>query len=164
VPTTSLPRPPLDTLALLYDEIGGELLKRFDQIDALNARAQQLLGFAAITVGLVVTLSAPRSDGAVSALFAGGLVLFAFIAGCGLRAWTLQGWRHDPASRALWERHRLRSKEWVQHQIILNRLDAVDANAASIAEKLLWVRRTQRLLALEVVYLVALIIVLPYVE
>ncbi|MGI9112537.1 MAG: hypothetical protein ACR2GT_10160 [Gaiellaceae bacterium] len=38
----------------------------------------------------------------------------------------------------------------------------VDANAASIDEKLGWVRWTQRLLALEVVYLVGLIIIRPY--
>lgn len=89
-------------------------------------------------------------------------MLFACIAGCGLRAWSLQGWRNDPQPRPLWERHRLRTKEWVQHQIILNRLDAVDANSASIDEKLYWVRWTQRLLALEVIYLVGLIIVRPY--
>jgi len=56
-----------------------------------------------------------------------------------------------------------RTKEWVQHQIILNRLDAVDANAASIDEKLYWVRWTQRLLAVEVIYLVGLVIVRPYI-
>lgn len=95
-------------------------------------------------------------------LFALALMLFACIAGCGLRAWSLQGLRHDPEPRALWEKHRLRTKEWVQHQIILNRLDAVDANLASIDEKLYWVRWTQRLLALEVIYLVGLIIVRPY--
>jgi hypothetical protein len=159
---TGLPRPDLDTLALIYDEIAGELVKQFEQIDALNARAQQLLGFAAITVGVVVTVRPPVRDTSVSILFALALALFACIAGCGLRAWSLQGWRHDPEPRPLWEKHRLRTKEWVQHQIILNRLDAVDVNAASIDEKLYWVRWTQRLLALEVIYLVGLVIVRPY--
>lgn len=162
VEPTGLPRPHLDTLALIYNEIAEELVKQFEQISALNARAQQLLGFAAITVGVVVTLRPPTRDAAVSLLFALALMLFACIAGCGLRAWSPQGLRHDPEPRALWEKHRLRTKEWVQHQIILNRLDAVDANLASIDEKLYWVRWTQRLLALEVIYLVGLIIVRPY--
>lgn len=46
------------------------------------------------------------------------------VAWCGLRAWSLQGWQRDPEPRPLWEKHRLDTKEWVQHQIILNRLDA----------------------------------------
>ena len=162
MPPSGLPRPGLDTLELVYDEIAGELDKQFEQIDALNARAQQLLGFAAITVGVVVTLRPPTKDVFMSVLFGIALILFASIAGCGLRAWGLQGWRHDPEPRPLWEKHRLRSKEWVQHQIILNRLESVDANAASIDEKLYWVRWTQRLLALEVIYLVALVIARPY--
>ncbi|MCP9485192.1 MAG: hypothetical protein MSC30_05000 [Gaiellaceae bacterium MAG52_C11] len=128
----------------------------------LNARAQQLLGFGAITVSLVVTLRPPTRDVAVSSLCALALVLFACVAGSGLRAWGLQGWRRDPEPRPLWEQHRLRAKEWVEHQIILNRLDAFDANASSIDEKLHWVRWTQRSLALEVVYLIALIVARPY--
>lgn len=159
---TALPRPPLDTLGLIYMELAGRLDKQFEQIAALNGRAQQLLGVAAVTVGLVVTLRPPTRGSTVSLLFAVALVLFACIAGCGLRAWNLEGWRLDPEPRPLWERHRLRTKEWVQHQIILNRLDAFDANASSIDEKLYWVRWTQRLLALEVIYLVGLILVRPH--
>lgn len=65
VEPTGLPRPHLDTLALIYNEIAEELVKQFEQISALNARAQQLLGFAAITVGVVVTLRPPTRDAAV---------------------------------------------------------------------------------------------------
>lgn len=161
---TGLPRPPLDTLELIYAEIAGDLDKQFEQIDSLNKRAQQLLGFAGVTVGLVVSLDPPARDAFQSFLFGIALVLFASIAGCGLRAWGLQGWRHDPKPRPLWEKHRLRTLEWVQHQVILNRLDAVDANQASIDEKLYWVRWTQRLLAVEVIYLVGLIIARPYIS
>lgn len=159
---TALPRPQLDTLSLIYDEIAGELVKQREQIDALNARVQQLLGFAAIAVGAVVTLRPPARDTSVSLLFVLALLLFVLIAGFGLRAWSLQGWRRDPEPRPLWEKHRLRTKEWVQHQIILNRLDAFDVNVALIDEKVYWVRWTQRLLAFEVVYLVGLIIARPY--
>ncbi len=159
---TTLPRPPLDTLGLIYSEVASALEKQFEQIAALNARAQQLLGFGAITVGLVVTLRPPTRDVAVSLLFSVALGLFACIAGCGLRAWSLEGWRRDPEPGPLWEKHRLRTKEWVQHQVVLNRLDAFDANASSIDEKRHWVRRAQRFLALEVVYLVGLIVLRPY--
>ena len=158
----ALPRPPLDTLGLIYSELAGALDKQFEEIAVLNARAQQLLGFGAITVSLVVTLRPPTRDAVVSSLFALALVLFACVAGYGLRAWGLQGWRRDPEPRPLWEQHRLRTKEWVEHQIILNRLDAFDANTSSIDEKLRWVRRTQRLLAFEVLYLIALIVARPY--
>lgn len=158
----ALNRPTEQALALIYETVMKEMDKQLEQIDALNARAHQLLGFAAITVGLVVTLRPPTADYVVSILFAIALVGFAFIAGAGVNAWALQGWRHDPAPRPLWERHRLRSEEWLRHQIILNRLDAVDENAAAIAAKLYWVRWTQRLLALEVLYLVSLVILTPY--
>ena len=98
----------------------------------------------------------------IRALLGAALLLFALIAGAGLRAWALQGWRADPESRPLWEKHRLRSEEWLRHQIILNRLQAVDENATAVAVKLFWVRWTQRLLAGEVLYLTALAIVRPY--
>lgn len=161
-PHGTLNRPSERALVLLYDTVAEELDKQFDQIDALNARAHQLLGFAAITVGLLLTVRPPTADYLVTVLFTLALVGFACIAGAGVRAWALQGWRHDPEPRALWDRHRLHSEEWLRHQIILNRLDAVDQNADAIEAKLYWVRWTQRLLALEVLYLVSLVILIPH--
>jgi hypothetical protein len=163
-PDGTINRPTEASLRLIYDTIAEELEKQFEQIDSLNSRAHQLLGFAAITVGVVLSLRPPSRDALVSGLFALALVGFACIAGAGVRAWALQGWRHDPEPRPLWDRHRLRSEEWLRHQIILNRLDAVDENANAIDAKLYWVRWTQRLLALEVIYLVALVIVVPYLS
>lgn len=157
-------RPTEQALELIYDTVAEELDKQFDQIDSLNSRAHQLLGFAAITVGVVLSLRPPTRDALVSVLFGVALFGFACIAGTGVRAWALQGWRHDPEPRPLWDRHRLRSEEWLRHQIILNRLDAVDENARAVDAKLYWTRWTQRLLALEVLYLVALVITIPYLS
>lgn len=159
---TSINRPDAKSLLLIYETIEAELDKQFSQIDSLNTRAHQLLGFAAIALGVVVTLRPPAENRLISVLFGLAVLGFAFIAGSGVRAWSLQGWRNDPKPRPLWERHRLRSEEWLRHQIILNRLDAADANAAAIDAKLYWVRWTQRLLAVEVVYLASLVIVAPY--
>lgn len=163
VPPPSTKRPDPDSLALIYDVVGGELAKQFDQIESLNARAQQLLGFAAITLGLVVTLRPPTTEWQITALFSFALIIFACLAAAGLYAWGIQGWRHDPEPGPLWERHRGRSAEWLRHQIILNRIASVNQNGIAIEDKLFWIRWTQRLLAVEVLYLVALTIARPYV-
>src|SRR3989442_7322303 len=135
-PPTELRKPTPDALRLIYDEIAGQLAKQFEQIEALNGRAQQLLGFAAIAVGLLISLRPPTKGNLSLLLFGTALILFAAIAVAGLRAWALQGWRNDPESRPLWQKHRLHSEEWLRHQIILNRLDAVDANASAVDAKL----------------------------
>jgi hypothetical protein len=157
-----LRRPSPAALKLIYDEVADALEKQFEQIESLNARSQQLIGFAAIAVGILIGLRPPARGELSVTLFSIALFVFAVIAAAGLRAWALQGWRADPDARTLWEKDRLHSEEWLRHQIILNRLEAVDANATAVAVKLFWVRWTQRLLAVEVVYLTALAIIRPY--
>jgi hypothetical protein len=157
-----LRRPSPDALKLIYDEVAGVLEKQFGQIEALNARSQQLIGFAAIAVGILVGLRPPLGGELSAALFGLALLLFAVIAAAGLRAWAVQGWRADPDTRPLWEKDRFRSEEWLRHQIIINRLGAVDDNTTVVAAKLFWIRWTQKRLAIEVLYLSALAIVRPY--
>jgi hypothetical protein len=158
------PQPEPDTVALIFAEIAGALERQASQLAALNTRAQQLLTFAGLILGAVITLRPPSSRWPVSLLFAASLVLFVAIAYVGYRAWSLVGLRRDPAPGPLWHRYRLWPEDWLRQQLILNWIEAEAQNERSIDAKLWYLRLTQVLLGLEVVYLAIIVIIRPYIS
>ncbi len=158
------PEPSAETVMLIYDEVETQLDKQFEQIEVLNARAQQLLGFAAGVFALIIALRPPTKDTLVTVLFLLALVLFVAIAVAGYLAWSIQGWRLDPEPERLWQRYRLWPEAWLRQQIILNWIESGEKNQASIDAKLFYLRATQVLLGLEVSYLVVILILRPYIE
>jgi hypothetical protein len=155
--------PEPETLELIFQETRGALAKQFEQIQILNSRAQQLLGFGGLVLGLLIGFRPPTlASKYVTLSSLGGLALFLAVLLSGGLAWSIVGWRGDPRPRQLWTRYRLWPEGWLRQQLILNWLDALDANQAAIDAKLRYVRLTQGLLGFEVVYLVAIVILRPY--
>jgi hypothetical protein len=159
---TTEPTP--ETLSLIYNEVEVQLDKQFEQIDSLNARAQQLMGFAAGVLAIFVGLRPPTDNGAVSAMYVGAIVIFAILVYKGYEAWRIVGWRRDPQPEALWRKYRLWPDGWLRQQIIWNWIASGDENQAAIDKKVSALRTTQLLLAIEVGYLVLTLILRPYIE
>jgi hypothetical protein len=155
--------PERDTLELIYDETAAQLDKQFEQIDALNARAQQLLGIAAGVFALVAGLQPPTRHAAVVVLFIIALAIFVAVIIAISFAWSLHGWRRDPDPEQLWARYRLWPEGWLRQQIILNRIASKNDNQTAINAKLFYLRAAQVLLGVEVSYLIVILIVRPYV-
>ena len=88
-----------DSLELILDQVSRAVDRQFDQIDSLNNRAQQLLGFSGVILGLVVGLRAEKGA-APAVLFGLGVAIFLVVVGFGLRAWAIHGWRRDPSPGA----------------------------------------------------------------
>jgi hypothetical protein len=156
--------PEATTVALIYAEIETQLEKQFEQIGALNARAQQLLGFAGLIFTVIASVRPPSRDPAISVLFGIALLLFIAVLASGYLAWSIQGWRRDPAAEPLWRRYRLWPEDWLREQIILNWIESQRHNRLSIEAKLFYLRATHVLLGALVSYLVAMLILRPYVE
>lgn len=152
------------SLALIYDEVAGDLDRQFTQVEHLNGRAPQILGLGGVILGVMVALRPPTADILVSLLTVGALLIYALAAALSLAAWQIIAWRSDPKTPALWEEHRDRSATWIRHQIILNRIESRGWNAARIERKVKLVRWAQRLLAAEILYLVLLLILRPYIS
>src|SRR5947207_10835283 len=97
--------PRLATTLLIYDEVQRALDRQFEQIQLLNGRAQQLLGFSAIVVGVMIGLRPPTHGWVSTLLFAIALLFLILVAiallflilvvFCGYQAWSIRGWRHD---------------------------------------------------------------------
>lgn len=151
------------TLKLIYEVIGDQLSKQFEQIEALTRRAQQLLAFAAGLLAITVGLRPPTDDVVVSVLF--GIAFIPFTAAMveGFRAWRIQEWRRDPEPVQLWEKYREQQEGWLRQQVVLNWVQSHTENRDLIKDKLRHLRRTQVLLGIEAGYLVVMLIVLPYV-
>ncbi len=158
----SVPRPDEGALNLLFDEVADELNRQFTQNEALVGRAQQILGFGAAILGLAVTLRPPTERLLITLLFAGALALFLLLAREAWSAWTLKRWRTDPRAARLWEDYRAKTEEYIRHQIILNRLQAIATNEKNLDEKIRHLKNAGILLVLEVLYLVGLVMLRPY--
>lgn len=155
------PVEPNPTVALILDQVSAAVDGQFAQIESLNTRAQQLLGFAAIVVSVVVGLGA-QNETLPAVLLGVGVGIFSLVAGLGLRAWAIYGYRRDPSPRPLWERYRNWPAEWLREQLIFNLVESFEHNARAIDAKLIYLKRTQYLLAIEVAYLAAVLVALPF--
>jgi hypothetical protein len=151
-------RPSPGTLALLYDEIADEQRSQQDLGDQLNQRAQQLFSFVAVILALLpvaipedpclwekIAVIAAIPLLALAALFSG-------------QAWGFRTWRRDPSGLKLWERYRLNSEEIVRHQVIQNRLQAIEHNRSLLTTKRRAVKRAQWSLYVAVAYVAALVL------
>lgn len=123
----------------------------------------QILAAGGATLGIVVALRPPTAHLGVSLLTLVALLVYLGAAAFALLAWQVESWRSDPNPRTLWENHGNKSAEWLRHQIILNRIECRETNDVRIERKVVRVKWAQRLLAAEIVYLVAFLIVRPYI-
>jgi hypothetical protein len=160
--TRASDRPDPATLKLIHEEARRILDRQADEIDALNARAQQVVAFGSIFVGLIVALRPMRGGAVLTILFAGGLCVFGLAAGAAVAASWIVGWRRASRPRRLWVRYRLWPDDWLREQLIVNLIDSHEANERSILAKLRYMRSAQIFLALEILYLVGVLIARPY--
>jgi hypothetical protein len=152
------------SLGLIYQVVADQLEKQFQQIESLNARAQQLVALGAVIFGLVVGLRPPTSHLNVTLLFLVPFAAFAALAFFGHRAWSIEDWRRDPAPDELWKGYARASEAKVRYQLIGQWIDSWDKNRRAIKTKVGRVKLTQTLLAILVACLVAMLLVLPYVN
>jgi hypothetical protein len=152
------------TLRLIYDELAQDLDKQFSQIESLNNRAQQLLGLAGLIPTIVVTIGILRHRVLFTALFAVALASFAGVATLAFLAWRVKGWRADPNAAALWSDFRFEGEEWLRHQVIQNRLQSRAENEKHIQDRLWFLKRAQWGFAASSVYVIVVLLVLPYVS
>jgi hypothetical protein len=96
--------PSPETIRLIHNEVQAQLDNQFSQIDSLNGRAQQILGFAAGILALTVALRPPTDSHRATLLFLVGALPFAAFVWFGHKAWEIMRWRRDPAPGALWDR------------------------------------------------------------
>lgn len=153
------------TVALIHAEAAGAIDRQFEQNAALTARAQQVLGYAGLILGVFVALRPPDvSQTDVAILLAIGVALFALIAITGGLAWSLRGLRRDPAPGPLWERYRLAPQDWLRQLLVLNLIESHAANRRVLETKVRYLRASQVLLAVEVLYLAMVLIILPHIS
>jgi hypothetical protein len=150
------------SLKIAYEEVRAQLDRQFEQIDSLNVRAHQVLGFAAGALALVTGLQPPDGNWRASVLFGIGIVGFALTGRAAMYAWSVVGWRRDPKPSQLWPAYERWPEGWLREQILLNWIASHVANQLAIDKKVHHLRLSQFFLALEVAYLGAMLMVLPY--
>lgn len=136
-------KPTEGTLALIYDEIGEAQRVQHDYAESLNARAQQLFGFATIIFAILAAVVPTHPSVALRVLYGVALPIFAGAAYFSARAWKFRDLRFDPNVLNLWEDFRLKTEEYVRHQVIQNRRESIPENAAELDDKLYWIKRAQ---------------------
>ena len=124
------------TLALLYDEIGSALAAQHDHVESLNARAQQLLGFATIILAIVATIVPSHMSSGIRVLYVIAIPVFAIPAALSALAWRIRGYRADPSPLKLWEFYRLEDERDVREQVVSNRKESLAQNHKEIGQKL----------------------------
>jgi len=150
-------KPTAETLAVLYDEIAQALSAQQASVDGLNERAQQLFSFAAVILTILAGLAPAQSSTTGKVLDLIGVPLFVVAAYFSGRAWEFQKWRTDPDATALWENYRLKSDEYLRHQVIQNRLQSLELNGKKLSTKLGRVKMARLWLYAGFIYVVALL-------
>ncbi len=156
--------PSLEVLQFMHAEVRDQLDHQFSQIESLNGRAAQLLGFAGGILALTVGLQPPGDHWTASALFAAATVPFIVLVVLCQRAWSIEGWRRDPHPKTLWTRYRLWPEGYLTAQVVANMAESFDRNTKVVDRKVSRIKRAQIALAVELVCLVAAVIALPYVQ
>src|SRR5206468_9131422 len=118
----------------------GAFDRQMELVESLNARAQQVLAFAALIVSVIATLGGKEQSDWVRALILFDLAFFAVVAALAFAAWQFKTYRDDPDVEGLYGRHRHSDETTVRDQIIGNRFDALRHNAAILD----WKRRRIR--------------------
>jgi hypothetical protein len=161
---SEIPEPADETVRLIFDQLSEQLASQFEQMAALNTRAQQLLTFSGTLLGAFVVLRPPGNDMCAASLYAGGLVLFLLVAWSVSRAWSIQAWRRDPNPKELWQRYQLWPDNWLRQQLVLNWVDSFEHNRVRIEAKARYLQFSALLVGTEVVYLVGFMIARPYLS
>ncbi len=147
-------------LAILYDEIAQAQAQQFSQIDRLNERAQQLFGFVAVILTIIVAAATEDITTAMKIGLGGLGVLAVLVALCATRAWRLEDWSGDPDVGALWKNYRGKAEETFRYQVIANRLASIRKNDQQIVAKIQKVKWAYFWLNCGFVYTVALVVFL----
>lgn len=140
------------------------MARQFEQNVQLNQRAQQLLGFGGLILGVVLGLTRPAGETDVVVLVAVAIFLFVLLATTAGLGWSLRGLRRDPLPAPLWEHYRLAPAPWLRQLLVLNLIASYDDNVRVLAGKIRYIKVAQGCLAVEVLCLSVLVILLPYVS
>lgn len=124
------------TLALLYDEIGSALAAQHDHVESLNARAQQLLGFATIILAILSAVVPTHPGVGTRVLYGIALPVFAVAAYFSALAWRIRGWRFDPSPLALLDNYYLEDERNVREKVIANRRESFAHNREELRRKI----------------------------
>jgi Na+/melibiose symporter-like transporter len=147
-----------ETLALLYDEIRGALEAQHDHVESLNARAQQLLGFATIILAILAAIVPTHPSVGIRILYAIALLVFGVAAVLSALAWKIRGYRFDPSPLSLWDIYRLEDERKVREQVASNRRDSLADNEKEVERKLKRVKKAEKWLYVGFLYVAAVLI------
>ncbi len=154
------------TLALLDQESARADERRLTHARHLTARGQQVLTFAAVAAGAASTVYS-RSDGdhAMAVLLGTNLLLFALTAFCALGDWRLTEHQVLLDAQGLQQMayaDYYQNPQDFQAQLVALRAEAARRSKITDGAKTLWARLAMSALAVQVLHLLALIAVEPY--
>ena len=158
---TLMPRP--GTVALIHDEVVKAIDLQFDRYDVLTQRAQQVLTFGGVILGLFVGLRPPGfARGKAATLLGIGVAAFVVLVLIGGAAWTMKGMRRDPAPTPLWQNYRLEEEHWLRQQLVLNLIASYEDNERVLERRVRYLRWSLWLLGTLVPYLGTISVIYTY--
>ena len=156
--TRTAPKPDRGTVTVLYEEVRRTIDQQFDQVERLNGRAAQLLGFATVIISVVGAFNTDEVDWTTKAFVIAAIALFSLGAAQCAAAWRFLKYRDDPHVEKLYEHYAGVEETNMRNQIIGNRFAAIKHNDDVIARKRAWIGYAFRALALGYVVLVGLVL------
>ena len=156
--------PTPETLALIHEEVVKAIDLQFDRYDVITLRAQQVLTFGGVILGLFLGLRpAGFARGGAAILLGVALAAFAALVLIGGAAWTMKGMRRDPAPTPLWQKYRFEDEHWLRQQIVLNLIASYEDNEQVLQRRVRYLRWSLWVLGGLVPYLGTVSVIYTYV-
>ena len=140
---------PLETLELVYKEVGSALNRQFQSLDGLNTKASVIVGFIGVILGISLNLY-PHSN---PYLFGSCMTLFLISIFFALSAYKVESYRRDPEPRKLTENYLKEDSEKVKKKLIDNFIQSVEANEIKINKKVKYINYSLVLLYIGLIVL-----------
>lgn len=132
---------------MVYEEIKARLSKQQSQIDALNSKANSLIGFGgailAILLGTQTSWLAGNDMSKALTVLGGSMLIFSVV--FAYRGYQLQSYRADPNPRALAEKYRDKPIGETREALMSNLVDRFESNECAIKLKVVQIRWAFRL-------------------
>jgi hypothetical protein len=165
LPESDFDSPTPETLALIHDEVSTALKLQFERHDLLTSRAQQVVTFGGVILGIFLGLRPPgfqRSDAVIPlAIAVAAFIVLVLIGGA---AWTMKGLRRDPAPAPLWNKYRFDDDHWLRQQLVLNLIASYEDNEVVLNDRARYLRWSLWVLGALVPYLGTVSVVYTYVR
>ena len=140
---------PLETLELVYKEVGSALNRQFQSLDGLNTKASVIVGFIGVILGISLNLY-PHSN---PYLFGSCMTLFLISIFFALSAYKVESYRRDPEPRKLTEKYLEDNAKKVKKQLIDNFIWSYEDNKIKIKKKVKYINYSLVLLYIGLIVL-----------